>query len=588
MPAISDGKGGWRLDRKVTATMVEDMLFDPILAAKVILKVRLPPHEELRLLWMWTTPYSNDDSGFSTGKSWTFALVAALRSILIPERVSGVLSKTFAQGKLIFANFDRWYNTSPIFRGCIKHYGNKPRLVHGQDAWVAYFRGGSTVRVLPPNFMQDAERLRSERWHDGYFDEWTTYGNFKAFNTTIIGRVVNVNKYKDCPVRMNHVHMASTPASEDHPAYGMVRRVDYQCAIGNKDYGRFTVNYRHVPDNEEWSWLVNRKIVFHMQTNLPKGIVRSEVDGLWAKESSCYYDYVTVNAARYSKLPIIKKRRNPNQIFIAGVDIAAGGGDATSATKGDDCSLTVLSYEPGDLPEHAFTIRKSKITDRQFSGIIHKWHRILGFSFIVSDPGGGGLFLNNRLKEREQMIDNELVSCTPIITHSDLSGTIGSQVIVSFSRSDAFITQMWGKMQSDSVLVNKAHKELKGAIENRIIRLGPEWSGWEGNSSNWDIATKREHLNRKQGLKDDDVLAAERDLAVCQLISVDPKRDTNGVPLRDSFGMFNFKSKFKKDAAYSLLYSYCGYLLSRFYSEDGEGSDNSDDNRDVIYSSEAI
>lgn len=64
--------------------MVEDFIFDPILAAKVILRIKVPPHEELRIIWMWTTYYTNDDSGFSTGKSFTHAIISALRSILFP------------------------------------------------------------------------------------------------------------------------------------------------------------------------------------------------------------------------------------------------------------------------------------------------------------------------------------------------------------------------------------------------------------------------------------------------------------------------------------------------------------------------
>src|SRR6185295_7460698 len=212
-------QNGWSYDRRVTAMMVEDMLFNPMLACKVLLGVLLPPHEELRILQMWTNYLTLDDSGFSTGKSFTYAVVAALRSILLSQRISGILSGTFRQGKLIFQNFDRWHSMSKIFRGCVKTgKSGGPRLVHGAEVWEAHFRGGSSIRVLPPNFLQNSERLRSERWNDGYFDEWTTFGNFRAFNQTIIGRVTAVNEYPDCPVRQNHIHLSSTPNFTHHPA----------------------------------------------------------------------------------------------------------------------------------------------------------------------------------------------------------------------------------------------------------------------------------------------------------------------------------------------------------------------------------
>lgn len=197
----------YKYDNLVTATMIEDMLFDPVLAAKVLLDVDIPPHQELRLLTMWTNHFSMDDSGFSTGKSFTAAVCMALRSMLIPNRISGVLSGTFRQGKLIFSYFDKWYRNSKIFRSTIKHQGGKPKITHGQEVHEIFFKGGSTCRVLPPNLLQDSQRLRSERWHDGYFDEWTTYGNYKTLTSTMFGRVTAVGSgFDSCPVRGNHIN----------------------------------------------------------------------------------------------------------------------------------------------------------------------------------------------------------------------------------------------------------------------------------------------------------------------------------------------------------------------------------------------
>jgi hypothetical protein len=572
----------WKLDRKLTAMMVEDMLFDPILAAKVLLRVKLPPHEELRIMWMWTTYYTNDDSGFSTGKSWTAALISALRSMLMPGRVSGIISKTFAQGKLVFANFDRWYGSSPIYRSCIKHEGGKKRLVHGTDVWVAYYRGGSETRVLPPNFLNDAERIRSERWHDAYLDEWTTYGNFKALNTTIIGRVTNVNHFPDCPVRQNHVHLMSTPAFQHHPAYKMIKSVDMQVSSGNKNYGRFSCNYRHIPKTEEWKWLVNKKIIFHMQTNLPSGVVKSEVDGVWSKDSSTYYNSSIVERARLKIVPVVTRRSSSSEIFICGFDTARGGNDSTSAGQGDDFAMSVFRMNISDMmPHHVLTVRKSKITDIQMSGIIHKWHRILGFTLVVFDPGGGGLFVKDRLRNSTQLIDNNEIQVTPIIQITDTSGVIGDTILVPFSRSDLYISQMWGKMSSESVLVNRMHEEFKGAIENKKVILSGEWNGWKNNESAWDVDGKREWLNRHGGLEDIEKIKAEMDLAVSQLVHVDYKRDEEGNAIIDSYGMFNFKSKSKKDAAYSLCYSFIGTRIYSFLRSSGFIEGLSADNENI-------
>ena len=559
-------KRSWRLDRKLTATMVEDFICDPILAAKVLLNLQVPPHEELRILWMWTHYYTNDDSGFSTGKSFTHAVVSALRSILFPGRTSGVLSKTYAQGKLIFANFDKWYDTCPIFRWCVRHKGGKPQLIHGSDAHIATFRGGSTIRVLPPNFMQDAERLRSERWNDGYFDEWTTFGNYEAFNKTIIGRVTKENYFPDCPVRQNHIHLSSTPNFTHHPSYAMVRRIQRLISSGNLDHGRFTCNYRHIPNNEEWKWLVNRKVIFTMQTSLPPGVVKSEIDGIWQKDSLSYYSSMKITDVRPAS-SVVDKRMNGDDVFIAGFDVARG---SQRTADGDDFALSVYRVSGGGaVPHHCLTIRYNNITAEQMAGIVQKYHLRLNFRMIVFDPGGGGLFVSDELKKDTALIENNRVSVTPIVQLGDTSGVMGDIILVPFRRSHPYIKAMWGTMQSDSVIVNQMHRSMKAAIETREIILGGEWVGWEQEGTAWDVDAKRDWLNKNVGLSEKDRILAEMDLAVSQIVLVDVARTKDGEAKLDTFGMYKFRSKHKKDSAYGLIYAHVGYLLWVFVSGAG-------------------
>lgn len=567
---VSESNKRWKLDNKITAMMVEDMMFDPILAAKVLLRVKLPPHEELRLIWMWTTYFTNDDSGFSTGKSWTFALVSALRSMLFPNRVSGIISKTFAQGKLIFGNFDRWYNTSPIFRNCIATAGGKPRLIHGNDSHVAEFIGQAQIRVLPPDFLKDSERIRSERWHDGYFDEWTTYGNFKAFNTTFIGRITNVNEHKKCPVRQNHVHMASTPSYMHHPSYKIIKPINKQIRRGNRNYGRFTSNWRHI-QLPEFDSLVNDKIIYHMQTNLPKGAIKSEVDGLWSEDSMSWYNSYYIDCAR-AFLPTLQMQRNhPDEIFIGGFDTAPGGGDG-SARSPDDSSFTVLKLDnPTAVPKHCFTFRATGISDIEFGYKILHWHSLFGFGLIMYDPNGGGLFVKDKLKTTTYMHEGKEHSCLPIVSYNDNSVDNAHQILVAFGRGDSAIDQCLGKMGSDSVLVNRMHKELKGAIENKNIALAQGWNGWDQGDKNFDVDGLKDFLNRsRETLTLEEHTKAEMDLAVLQLMKIDPERDKETNELKvDSFNMYKFKSKQKKDSAYGLCYAHFGVAIWKKMFEEG-------------------
>jgi hypothetical protein len=551
----------WRNDNRLTAMMVDDFIHDPILAAKVILNVKLPPHQELRLAEMWTTHFTMDDSGFSTGKSFTLGLLSALRSCLFPNRISGIISGTFRQGQLIFQNYDRWYSSSKIFRSCVKTQQGRPRITHGTSAWEIHFRGGATIRALPPNFDKDSERLRSERWHDGYFDEWTIF-NIASLTKTLFGRVTALNDYQDDKIMQNHIHCMSTPGFRHDRSYTLVKSIDSNIARGNKDYARFTSNYRHVPVNKkEFQAFVDRRTIFTMQTTNPDGVVKSEIDGRWQKDSMSFYSSKDIDARRRQNSPMLLQRRSDNDMYVAGYDTARGGSDHTKSSA-DDFSISVLKISDlSEPPQHCLTIRKNNIQSEHMAGIIQELHKKFQFSFVCYDPGGGGLFVRDELRKTEIPIRGKIESVIPMVELGDPHGLIGDNILVPFKRGDFFINALWGKMASDSVIVNRMHRAMRDAISTGNIILPGRWNGWEEAGGTWDVGAKREYLNRAKGMAEADVIRAEMDITVEQLIQVDIARHKDKSPSIDTYGMYKFKSKNKKDSAYGLLYSFVAYSI---------------------------
>lgn len=549
-------KNGFRYDSEVTAAMIEDMLFDPILAARVILDIEMPPHQELRLLLMWTRHFTMDDSGFSTGKSFTAAVVIALRSVLLQGRISGVLSGTFRQGKLIFQYLDKWAAKSRLFRSTLKHQGGKPRLVHGTEVWEAFFRGGSQVRVLPPNFVQDSTRLRSERWNDGYFDEWTTFGNFESLTKTIFGRCTAANDYSECPVRQNHVHCFSTPGYKHQPAYRLVEKIEARIKKGNTDYARYTSNYRHIPRTEQWKHIVDMKTIRLMQDTNPPGVIASEVDGIWQDESSTFYSSrITDPETRGDYTPVLS-RVNSKDIYVAGFDVARGEQDSSRSAAGDDFSLHVIRVPEGEgTPYPCFCRRYTGIKADQMSALVHAAHLEFQLSAIVYDPGGGGLFVRDELAKPVQEIAGVETKVFPLLEFGDNTGTLGDQIITPFRRSATFIKSMWGMMQSDSVSVNRLHSLVRNRIYNNTVLLPPIWEDTRGEIDDKNANEVRELLN-KSTMPDIERCRAELHLMVLQLALVDVQRSKeDGKPYIDSHGMYKFLSKAKKDSAYGFCYA---------------------------------
>lgn len=563
-PHAMYAKQGWRYDAKVTATMVEDMIFDPILAAKVLLDIEIPPHQQLRLLWMWSTFFTIDDSGFSTGKTFTNAIVMSLRSVLMPGRVSGVLAGTFRQGKLTFQHVERWSHTSKIFRSCFQKQRGKPRILHSSEGFEAHFRGMARIRVLPPNFDQDSESLRGERWNDGYFDEWTKYGSLSAITKTLIGRVTMNNEFNDqCPVRQNHAHFTSTPGYTHEPCYAMVERVDEHMARGSKKYSRFTTNYRHVPKKKRWKSFVDRNIIYTMQTMNPLGVVKSEIDGRWQKDSQSYYLHSTIELVRQFYLPSLK-RLYDQDVYVGAFDTARGHGDA-NRPEGDDFSLSIWripfgSAESSDYP--CFQIRKNNINAANMAGIVHEANLDFQLALLMYDPGGGGLFVRDELMKTTQRIKNVETQVCPILEFAHTTGIAGAEILIPFRRSAWHIKNMlWQNLSSDSMLLNQAHGKFRGAIENHNVILPPKWTAWNELDVTQNIDEMRTYLAKMTGLSPLERVKAELDLAVRQLVHVDVLRDKNGIPIQDSYGMYKFKSKRKKDAAYSMMYGYLTVLI---------------------------
>jgi hypothetical protein len=553
-------------NRKLTATMVHDFIHDPILAAKIILGWDIPPHQQIRMMEMWTKSLTIDDSGFSTGKTATLAAIIALRSILFTERYSGIVSGTFRQSKIIFGYLDKWYSSSPIFRFCVKHHRGVPRLIHGGDGWEAYFTNGSIVRALPPGFTSDSTRLRSERWHDGYFDEWTTF-DIPTLTKTLFGRVTALNRKPDHPIFQNHIHLSSTPGFTSHPSYEVVKNISDEIDKGKRNYCRFTCNWRHVPKNKKWKGFVDYGTIAIMQRTNPKGVVGCEIDGLWQRDSLSFYSANEVKEVRSDLCEVILSRKKDSDIYYGGFDSARGGTtkDSQQSGKGDDFGFSVFCLPTlSAKPRHVLTVRRNNVKSKQMASIVYRLDKLFEFKYITYDPAGGGAFVADDLKEPTLEIDGKLIEITPMVEVDDYMTPNARRILIPFKRTQRLIEDGFDlqSSRSDSVLINKMHEKFNALISSGSVFLAPEWDGWPILHGVAQANNMRKWLDINSSTLDKLSLArANADLAITQLISVDIDRDKNGIPRIDSHGMYKFTSRYKKDAAYSLLYAFVSYVV---------------------------
>lgn len=298
----------------ITAMMVDDCIHDPVLGAKIIIGIKdITEFQELRLRSMWTSRMFIDSSGFGTGKTLCLALVAALRSVLFKDRISGVIAGSLRQGTLIHAYFDRWIETSRIFREQVRRRGGVLANQHHRDSHILTFKNGSEIRTLAPDFRGGAKLIASESWSDGYFDEWVRYSNPHAFNRVLLPRTRRPVLDYDCtnPIFDNHCAFFGTADYQWNWAYSLVsnytayrdgrlpppegtRRWDYDHQSWSyKDYG------------PKYRYLVNMPVIRTMEISNPKVVVEMEIYGHWVKDSAGFYSLQDVRSARTEDVKVL-------------------------------------------------------------------------------------------------------------------------------------------------------------------------------------------------------------------------------------------------------------------------------------------
>ncbi|MBE7466741.1 MAG: hypothetical protein HS116_25000 [Planctomycetes bacterium] len=260
-------------------------------------------------------------------------------------------------------------------------------------------------------------------------------------------------------------------------------------------------------------------------------------------------------------------------IHVAGVDAAQGGVgrtrlDQSEINKADDFSMSTWRMLKTDDPkarvdtaELVNLIRYTGLTDKQQSAVVHRMHEKFDYELIVLDPGGGGLFVRDELREPIQRTGAEEFQVCPIITRDDeqLSG-VGDPVLAFFSRADTWIKDLGLALESDSVLINKAHEVFRAALDARPQRVRfPARSEVWGQMGFGSADQMRAWLNDAQNDQGAARARAEIDLALVQMAQVGRKLDRDMKrPHQDRYGMYEYTSGEKKDAAYGMLYGYFG------------------------------
>ena len=283
--------------------MVDDFLHDPVLAATCIFQEVLnmkppgpfPPIQELRIFGLWTRKFMIDSSGFGTGKTMGQAIVTALRLILMTDRHVGIISDTFAQGKLFWTDyFDPWMRKCPLFANEIaKNNKGEHRLRHDADNYSILARNGSEAKTLPPNFMNDSKRMKSESWTDFVGDEWTSWKNLGPALNIIQGRVrrpLHPSYDENDPIFSHHTAFLGAADFTWRESYNMILLYQERIAMGAKNYELQAWNY--LDYTKKWRQIrygIDEENIENMMRRMTRDEIERVVLAHWMNDSTGFY-----------------------------------------------------------------------------------------------------------------------------------------------------------------------------------------------------------------------------------------------------------------------------------------------------------
>lgn len=583
---------------KITQTMIEDFILDPVLGIQVIFNAKLDTFQKCRAKICWWTPFVMDSSGFSSAKTLNLWYISNLRALLFPGHVAGVYYPNFESVKRIYWKYYREIAArAPLFRaqmGMERIEGlegatakDAKAMDRGPSCFVFRYKNESQIMCPAANWLQGARTQAGYRFNDLYIDEWTkveaggggTGG--EGIDDQLIGRTTKESFNKNHPIWMNHFLFLATAEDTMHPAYERYQNYVKEVKQGNPDYYVFSFNFKDYSDRpfEKGSDATFKdkfradKVIHQLRIKGKAGYLQ-EALGFWSKNGRGWYTGEILDRCydlgRQQKAEIYCSRQEDPEgdkaYYFLGVDPARA-----EEKKADDGALVVLRAVPliaganGSMPQdgrayklsfcYAYQVRRAD--GPQWSAIIHRKHQHFGFTGIAMDSGGGGIWVQPELAKREQTIRGIKQMVRPIATLEDEETMMvaGDFILAMFRPKDSLVQRTWGAYMPTlkwENLIDTAHVEFRDGLSQGIAFPAPLGTREHGSTSTWSE-------ERKAAL--DLVSSLKRGIGA-QLQQIFVVVDETGTPLLSKQSAARkFASKVRKDFAYAAMYAYCRFRM---------------------------
>ena len=245
---------------RITPQMWEDFLCDPVLAASVIMGIRLDAFQAARLRFMWWTQNVIDSSGVGSGKTISDFVFLSLRVILLPDHQAAIFYPSFGTGKNSFWEYFGALigsGRAPIFVSQMGHpLKSEPGdeiagdgTVHGADCYTAFFRNGNLLKMPAPSIALNSVRAASLSLNTLIIEEWNQIDAMSdAIDKQLIDRARRASWNQFHPIWGNHIVYTGHAQTRLHPSAPRYHSHERRVKAGDPTYANSAFSYKDFSD----------------------------------------------------------------------------------------------------------------------------------------------------------------------------------------------------------------------------------------------------------------------------------------------------------------------------------------------------
>jgi hypothetical protein len=405
----------------------------PVLAAQDLLGVDLAVPQQEILNSMWNKNFVLISAGRGCGKSFMSAVFAALWAMLYPGQKVGLLAPSFRQGKTMFAEVEKLWNLSPLFREATV---GKPTYASDR-CYLKFKQGGnkpqSVIESVP---LGDGGKIRGARYYLIIVDEFAQMPT-EIFNTVIVpmgATVANPMENVRRIAKMDALIRSGSATAEDFESetankivmlssayfqfnHMYERLLTYKDAIarGSKEHAVHEISYRQMPKG-----FLDDNNIKEGRLNLSSIQFNMEYEAIWEADSAGVFKASLIEECRKLTPYTVLAKGEPGKEYILGADPArASDAFALCLIEKSSPSKVVAAWEyyNNEFPKMANII--IDICDKFNVIAVH----------LDAGAGGGGLAMKDLLGEEERFGNRRLLD----IEDDETLGLAGNRILYMFN-----------------------------------------------------------------------------------------------------------------------------------------------------------